>query len=219
MSLNKILVSCLGLGVAIIATSCTSYDNYKYAIEGQPIIATPTVFPNADQADIDYENYVVISDTKFYNSFWFGNNSFQMDQSNSNFKLVADYNVNYLRNNEEATIVINGYASELGSKSANMSLSLKRANYIKQYLISQGVNSSQITTKAYGNKVITYPLPNVDNNPSNRRVDIVYKNNPPDGYIFDNQKPIINEENKSLDTNGSSQQMEGLDVQPQNSGF
>ena len=188
---QKITISICGLLMTLL-NGCTSFNDYKYAVEGQPIIATPTQFPAADQANVDYQNQVVISDSKFYNSYWFGNNIANLDINSSDFNLVSKYNINYLKNNKDAKIQINGFASDLGSKSGNLNLSINRANFVKKYYVSQGVSSEQILVKGYGNSILIYPETNNQNNPSNRRVDIIYIDNQPKEYSNLDKKPIIN---------------------------
>lgn len=175
-----------------ILSGCSSFSSYSYAVEGQPIITPPTKFPSTDEQSKEYTNSVVISDTKFYNSYWFENNKFNIDTSSNDFKLVSAYNIKQLKANLDERIQINGYASDLGNKNDNYKLSLNRANYIKDYYISQGVNKDQITVKAYGSSVLVYPETNNQNNPSNRRVDVLYIENSPKEYTLEINKPIIN---------------------------
>lgn len=194
MNLNNKRKTSLIIGGLLfgLLSGCTSFNNYKYAVEGQPDIATPTKFPSTDQEDIDYQNQVVVSDSKFYNSYWFENNKSNLDTQSSDFKLVSLYNINYLKSHTDSIIQINGYASELGSNNKNLNLSISRANFIKNYYISQGVSKEQIKVKGYGNSILVYPEGTQKNNPSNRRVDIIYIQDQPKDFLIDNQKPIIN---------------------------
>lgn len=47
-------------------------------------------------------------------------------------------------------VTLKGYASSEGTAAYNMKLSKDRANSVKTYLVNSGVNSSQVTTKGYG---------------------------------------------------------------------
>lgn len=184
---SGILLALCSLGMV----SCTSYSNYSYAIEGHPQIATPTVFPDTDSVDNSYKTRINENTVEFYNSFWFSSNSATLDSSESNFALVAKYNTKYLLDNPDATIQINGYSSELGNTNKNMQLAKQRANFIKSYLIANGVNSDQIKVKALGSNVELYPNSPDKNNMSNRRVDIIYTMDQPKEYAFDSVKGII----------------------------
>lgn len=174
-----------------ILSGCSSFSSYSYAVEGQPIITPPTHFPSTDEESSEYTNSVVVSDTKFYNSYWFETNKYNIDTSSSDFRLVSTYNIKQLNENLDSKIQINGYASDLGDKNENYKLSLNRANFIKNYYISQGVNKDQIIVKAYGSSVLIYPETNNQNNPSNRRVDVLYIKNFPKEYTIEKNKPII----------------------------
>jgi outer membrane protein OmpA-like peptidoglycan-associated protein len=52
--------------------------------------------------------------------------------------------------NPEIEVEISGHTDNVGSAKANISLSLRRAESVKQYLVSRGVNSNRITTVGYG---------------------------------------------------------------------
>lgn len=194
----KKIISMMILGCGIVG--CTSYQQYSYAVEGQPKIFTPTDFPDSSDYNAQYEDNVVNQKTTFLNSFWFGNNLATVDTSSQNFNLVSAYNIKYLKGNNDSTVLVVGYASELGTANLNKKLSLKRAMYIQNYLIANGVNKSQIKAVGYGSSSKDYPELADKNNPSNRRVDIVYKTSPPNGYISNGKyKPTIELEQKSLE--------------------
>jgi len=56
----------------------------------------------------------------------------------------------YLKDNPKSTLIIYGSTDKSGSEEYNMSLSEKRANSSKNYLIELGVNRSQLKTIALG---------------------------------------------------------------------
>lgn len=71
-----------------------------------------------------------------------------------------------------ATILLEGHTDSEGAAADNLVLSEKRADMVKKYLVSKGVNPAQISTKGYGE---TKPI--ADNNTSagrqkNRRVEM-----------------------------------------------
>lgn len=202
MNKKMLLILLSGISLSGIISGCTSYANYSYAIEGNPAIGTPTQFPALDESDVSYSDKISLSETKFYNSYWFDTNKSSEDTSKSDFLLVSKYNINYLVKNYDAKVQINGYASELGSKKLNENLSLKRANFIKDYMIKNGVDQSQISVKGYGNTVLTYSSTNDKNNPSNRRVDVLYKNLPPANYSDSgNSRPIVDISKSIIEVN------------------
>lgn len=82
----------------------------------------------------------------------------------------------FLNQHKDRTIVIEGHTDNVGSDTTNFSLSQRRAESVKSYLVSQGVDSSRIQTfgKGEGNPV-------ADNDSStgrqqNRRVEVIIVN-------------------------------------------
>lgn len=52
--------------------------------------------------------------------------------------------------NPSLKVEIEGHTDNIGTKSYNMALSLRRANAVKEYLISRGIDKSRLSTKGYG---------------------------------------------------------------------
>jgi outer membrane protein OmpA-like peptidoglycan-associated protein len=59
-------------------------------------------------------------------------------------KEMLDQNIKALKNKNNLVVKINGYADSRGSENLNKALSGKRANAVKQYLVSHGVSSKRI---------------------------------------------------------------------------
>lgn len=77
-----------------------------------------------------------------------------------------------LLNNPQTKVQIDGYTDNTGSAEYNLSLSDRRANAVKSYLMNKGVDASRMASVGYG---ITHPA--ADNSTEegrakNRRVDI-----------------------------------------------
>lgn len=80
------------------------------------------------------------------------------------------------KNHPDTNILIEGHTDDSGSNEYNMALSEKRAKTVSSYLISQGVDSSRITTKWYGEDQPKYPNDDA-NREKNRRVELaIYAN-------------------------------------------
>jgi outer membrane protein OmpA-like peptidoglycan-associated protein len=56
----------------------------------------------------------------------------------------------WAQDNPDAHVVLDGYADRSGNRSANVKLSLRRAQSVRESLISLGVDSDQIVIAAYG---------------------------------------------------------------------
>ncbi|MCP4632779.1 MAG: OmpA family protein [candidate division Zixibacteria bacterium] len=69
----------------------------------------------------------------------------------------------------DVTIEINGYTDALGSEKGNARISQKRADAVKNYLISKGVPADRMVAKGYGETNFLVPDKNA---PENRRIEI-----------------------------------------------
>jgi outer membrane protein OmpA-like peptidoglycan-associated protein len=58
--------------------------------------------------------------------------------------------INYLRENADIKISIEGYSDGTGSYRSNLDISLKRAEKLRDYLIREGISKDRIETKGHG---------------------------------------------------------------------
>ena len=63
---------------------------------------------------------------------------------------ILDTQVKWLKKHEEVKVVVQGYCDERGTREYNLALGERRANAVKQYLISQGIAADRISTISYG---------------------------------------------------------------------
>lgn len=56
----------------------------------------------------------------------------------------------YLKKNPGVYLMVEGHADERASASYNMSLGMRRANYIRSFLVKQGVDQNRIYTVSHG---------------------------------------------------------------------
>jgi outer membrane protein OmpA-like peptidoglycan-associated protein len=56
----------------------------------------------------------------------------------------------YLKNNPQVKIEIQGHTDSRGSENYNLNLSAKRAKAVKDYLVTNGVDANRLETKAFG---------------------------------------------------------------------
>lgn len=73
------------------------------------------------------------------------------------------------------SIEISGHADATGSDAYNMKLSEKRANAVKDYFISRGLDSNVFTVKWFGERNPIAPNDTPENRASNRRVEVKAK--------------------------------------------
>ena len=77
----------------------------------------------------------------------FDNNKFTFQES---AYPVLDQLFAYLESDADKRIEIEGHTDNVGSVASNLKLSLDRANAVRDYLITKGIDSSRIETKGYG---------------------------------------------------------------------
>lgn len=77
----------------------------------------------------------------------------------------------------ETTIVVEGHTDSTGSDAVNQPLSERRANRVKEYLISQGVPAAKLTAVGYGSSRPAVPNDTEANRTLNRRVQLVLSPN------------------------------------------
>lgn len=83
--------------------------------------------------------------------------------------LMKAYNT--MINNPAIEVEISGHTDSRGSNSANQSLSERRANSVKDWLVSKGINSARITTVGHGEDMPIAPNDSPENMLKNRRIE------------------------------------------------
>lgn len=90
---------------------------------------------------------------------------------------VLDTVATSLINNPEVTVEIGGHTDNTGSRATNLRLSQARADAVKAYLVSKGINATRMTTKGYGPDSPTADNATVEGRAANRRVELSKTNN------------------------------------------
>jgi outer membrane protein OmpA-like peptidoglycan-associated protein len=75
--------------------------------------------------------------------------------------------------NENITILIQGHTDNEGDPQKNLVLSEKRAEGVKDYLVSQGIDKNRLEAKGYGQTQPKVPNTSAENKAKNRRTDFV----------------------------------------------
>jgi outer membrane protein OmpA-like peptidoglycan-associated protein len=81
-----------------------------------------------------------------------------------------------LRGNPEVTVEIGGHTDNTGSKATNVRLSAARANAVRDFLISRGVDAARMTAKGYGPEKPVADNKTVAGRAANRRVELTKTN-------------------------------------------
>ncbi|WP_371055105.1 MULTISPECIES: peptidoglycan-associated lipoprotein Pal [unclassified Rhodosalinus] len=77
---------------------------------------------------------------------------FAVDQSTlgSEARAVLDAQADWLSRNPDYSAVIEGHADEQGTREYNIALGDRRANAVRDYLVSRGVAGSRLSTVSFG---------------------------------------------------------------------
>ncbi len=101
--------------------------------------------------------------------------TFQLDRAalRDESKPVLDFAAEQLRGCKDRRIVVEGHTCSLGSDAYNLGLSDRRAAAVREYLLQQGVEPSQLSTRGVGEADPTATNDSEDGRAQNRRVELV----------------------------------------------
>ena len=77
---------------------------------------------------------------------------FDFDSSalTDNAKEILDTQVKWLKKHDNVDVVVQGHCDERGTREYNLALGERRANAVKNYLVSKGISAGRIETTSYG---------------------------------------------------------------------
>lgn len=101
------------------------------------------------------------------------NFDFNSDVVRPDAKEVLKSDIKILRENPQIRVEIQGHTCDLGPAEYNRSLSDRRANSIKEYLVSQGIARNRLEARGYGEDRPRFPNDSEENRARNRRVELV----------------------------------------------
>ena len=90
-----------------------------------------------------------------------------------NLSSIADYLLNHL----DVQVALHGYTDPIGSKSFNLNLSKQRASFVKERLMSYGVDPSRITVYAHGEENLKVAAPSSSQQMSLASLKEIYQPN------------------------------------------
>jgi OmpA-OmpF porin, OOP family len=90
-------------------------------------------------------------------------------ESTARLDVVAEF----MKHKRRAHIEISGHTDNVGSRASNKTLSLKRAQSCRAYLISNGIEPARITALGHGDEKPIAPNDSEENRQKNRRIEVV----------------------------------------------
>jgi outer membrane protein OmpA-like peptidoglycan-associated protein len=82
----------------------------------------------------------------------------------------------FLQKNPNRNVLIEGHTDSVGNDPFNLTLSQKRADSVKETLVSKGIAEERITPKGYGKKYPTASNDTAAGKQENRRVEVIILN-------------------------------------------
>jgi len=101
---------------------------------------------------------------------------FDFDQSDikSDFRAIIQAHAEYLANNSNMSVTLEGHADERGTREYNIALGERRANAVHRMLALQGASASQVRVVSYGEERPAALGHDEDSLALNRRVEFIY---------------------------------------------
>jgi peptidoglycan-associated lipoprotein len=90
------------------------------------------------------------------------------------YREVLEAHANYLAQNPNITVSLEGHADERGTREYNLALGERRSQGVKQHMMVLGPSSTQIRTTSYGEERPVADGHSEESWSQNRRVEIIY---------------------------------------------
>jgi outer membrane protein OmpA-like peptidoglycan-associated protein len=95
--------------------------------------------------------------------------------------LRLDLVVDFMKRRKNAVVEISGHTDTVGNAKTNKTLSQKRAQACRAYLISKGIEGKRITAVGFGGERPSVPNDSEENRQKNRRIEVVELQSQPAG--------------------------------------
>ncbi len=108
----------------------------------------------------------------------FGDVLFATDKAELNSNGLANINklAQYLQENPERKVIVEGYTDSTGTASHNQSLSERRAGSVRAALVKMGVDPARIVAQGYGKEYPVADNSSTSGRAMNRRVEVTISN-------------------------------------------
>ena len=148
--------------VIIFLSSCSSMNITEEKVYSEGV---KTVEASSMSENINYDNKAMFANATVY---------FEFDKSNLTSKSIQTLKsaVNALNENSSIKISLAGHADERGTREYNLALGQRRAETVADYFVLNGISSSRITVKSYGEERPKEFGQNEESFAKNRRVEI-----------------------------------------------
>jgi outer membrane protein OmpA-like peptidoglycan-associated protein len=141
------------IGSFLYRSYCCDCAKQKVTVNESPVYVPPVEvkevsIPPAEPAKPDWNELkkkINIDPLTFY----FNSNQSGISLTEQEKTKIADI-ITYLENVSEGTVIVTGYTDNSGSREKNLKLGQDRAEFIKTYLVNNGISGSKITAASKG---------------------------------------------------------------------
>ena len=88
-------------------------------------------------------------------------------------KSGIDMLTSFLKRNPELNVELAGHTDDVGNEGYNLKLSAERAEAVRSYLISNGIDGNRLKAKGYGATKPLVPNDNDEHRAINRRTEMI----------------------------------------------
>ena len=89
--------------------------------------------------------------------------------------IKLDEVIDYLKNNPDGSILVNGHADITGPRALNIRLSQERADYVKSYMVRGGIDANKVTSSSKGPDEPAADNSTPEGRAKNRRAVVIIK--------------------------------------------
>ena len=170
IALAAAVVMATGLASCAQKETFSSLPPSEADADGPKVVeATPRVQPIAEDTEADRRRDAenILNERLVF---------FDFDRSDirPEFRVMLGAHSDYLVDNRGTSVMLQGHADERGSTEYNLALGQRRADSVREYLITSGVYSDQIEAVSYGEERPRALGSNEAAWAENRRVEILY---------------------------------------------
>jgi len=110
-----------------------------------------------------------------HGSYYFGSIYFDFNKTTIKpvSRPVLQNVMDYMNENPEVKMEIQGHADIIGTQGYNLKLSEARAKAVKKYLVSRGISADRLTTKGFGITRPVAPNKTKTGRAKNRRIEFM----------------------------------------------
>ncbi|MFP3029278.1 MAG: peptidoglycan-associated lipoprotein Pal [Arsenophonus sp.] len=168
MQFNKVLINRLIIALPMLAVAACSLKkgNNNIAAENNVVNSNASLPP--EQLLLPRQQ---IQELQSNNIVYF---DFDKYDISIKYAQLLDQHATFLRGNHSIKITVEGHTDEKGTPEYNIALGERRANAVKIYLQSKGVNGEQISIISYGKEKTAIQGNDESAYAKNRRAILVY---------------------------------------------